>query len=350
MGDRDFFMTVLPLKRVVRYFDATPPDLPPELRSQRILNEKRVPEIADYVLDRDSDWVFGSLTASFDSEYEFVPQNGASGKLLLDEDAQFVIVDGQHRLAAIRRAIVSNPTLRDQSIGVMLIPFEDLERNQQVFSDLNRTVQKTSRSLDILYDHTDPLNSVVLTVGNRVPVFKSRVEKSSTSLALRSAKFVTLSSLYDACGQLLGGKPVVSRLTTDSDELEAAEEFSTAYWSKVTDVVEPWRLVRDEMIKPSEARVEYVATHSVAFYALGAVGRQLFGISSSAEWSKRHDLSLLDSLKSVDWAKTNPEWQGIVMLGSSIVTRRQTRDALTRRLLHRIDPQRFEDAALVLGD
>ena len=39
-----------------------------------------------------------------------------------------------------------------------------IERNQQMFSDLNRTVQKTSRSLDILYDHRDPMNRVTLGV------------------------------------------------------------------------------------------------------------------------------------------------------------------------------------------
>ena len=80
----------------------------------------------------------------------------------------------------------------------MLIPFESLDRNQQIFSDLNRTVQKTSRSLDILYDHDDPLNGVVKTVAARVPLFTGRVEKNATSLAVRSRHFITLSSLYDA--------------------------------------------------------------------------------------------------------------------------------------------------------
>ena len=32
-------------------------------------------------------------------------------------------------------------------------------------------------------------------------------------------------------------------------------------------------------------------------------------------------------LAEIDWRKTNPDWQGICMLGSDIITRRQTRTA-----------------------
>ena len=35
----------------------------------------------------------------------------------------------------------------------------------------------------------------------------------------------------------------------------------------------------------------------------------------------------LAHLSEIDWRKTNPEWQGICMLGSDVVTRRQTKDA-----------------------
>ena len=84
-----------------------------------------------------------------------------------------------------------------------------------MFSDLNRTVQKTSRSIDILYDHRDPLNQVTLGVTEAVPILKGKVDKEAVSLAARSrAKFVTLSALYDAHHQLLGNLP--RALTTRS--------------------------------------------------------------------------------------------------------------------------------------
>jgi hypothetical protein len=46
--------------------------------------------------------------------------------------------------------------------------------------------------------------------------------------------------------------------------------------------------------------------------------------------------------------KTNPDWQGIAMLDAAVVTRHQTRTALSRRTCHLVDPDRFEDAPKIL--
>ncbi len=345
MGDRDFYMTVMSLQTAASFFEPTSPSLPPEHRAQRRLQEKRIPVIAQYMVDKEDDWVFGSLTVSFDGDSSY---SDVKKELTIDTENGFVIVDGQHRLAAIRRAIQDDPILRKQQIGVMLIPFESLDRNQQVFSDLNRTVQKTSRSLDILYDHDDPLNGVVKAVAARVPLFTGRVEKNATSLAVRSRHFITLSSLYDACRQLLGGQSAVSGLKSDDDAVTAAEELCVAYWNTLSELIGPWREVRDGDMKPAEARINYIVAHAVAFWALGTAGAQVLGNQSKADWSKWHDFGGLQPLSEIDWSKTNPGWQGIAMLGGAVVTRHQTRAALSKRICYLIDPNRFEDASRVL--
>jgi len=347
MGDRTFYMTVLTLKTVARYFEPTSPILPAEQRAQRALSERRVPDIKAYLTEKDRDWVFGSLTISYEGDVEFDDQKRI---LYLDPSTDFVVVDGQHRLAAIKRAVEEDPLLRDQSIGVMLLAFEELARNQQVFSDLNRTVQKTSRSLDILYDHDDPMTGVVKYVAQQVPLFKNRVEKNQTSLAVRSKYFITLSSLYDACKQLLGGERALDALKDDEAAVNAAQEFCVRYWKKLSDVIEPWAEVRDGDIKPAEARIENVVAHAVAFFGLGSAGAQIFNIRSKDDWAnvKKDQLAVLDALEGVDWRKTNDDWQGIVMLGTAVVTRHQTRQALARRICHLVDPDRFPDVQPVL--
>lgn len=349
MGDRTIYMTVMSLQMVSRFFSPTPADIPAEQRAQRALNERRVPEITQYILDKEDDWVFGSVTVSFDGESSFEPSKNDEqiGDLLLDPDTEFVIVDGQHRIAAIKRAVAEDPTLKSQQIGVMLLPFESLDRNQQVFSDLNRTVQKTSRSLDILYDHDDPLNGIVKSVATRVPLFHDRVEKNATSLAVRSRQFVTLSSLYDACRQLLGGTAAVGALK-DEDKATLAEELCVAYWRTLSDLINPWRMVRDGEMRPSEARIDYIVAHAVAFHALGASGAQVLSITGERDWGKNHNLEALTPLRDIDWRKTNPDWQGVAMLGHAVVTRHQTRQALARRISHLLDPKRFTDAPKVL--
>lgn len=325
MGNRDFYVVMFPLGLVPRYFKFRDwASMPPEQRAQRTLSEKRVPEIARYILEHEDDWVFSSLTASFDAEEEFVPSelDANLGVLRLPITAEFLIADGQHRRAAIERAIQENKLLENQNISVVLFPMEDLERNQQVFSDLNRTVHKTSRSLDILYDHRDPTNQLTIGVADAVPLFQGRVEKDRVSVAQRSAKFVALSALYDANRALIGKL----KEGIDEDERAELEDVAIAFWTAVTENVPQWTQILQGDLRPAELRAEFVNGHGVAFWALGTAGRALLDkYPDDVSWKAR-----LAHLQDIDWRKTNPDWQGICMLGSDIITRRQTREATAR--------------------
>jgi DNA sulfur modification protein DndB len=326
MGAREFFCVMFPLGLVPRYFKFRDwGEMPPEQRAQRKLSDKRVPEIARYILDHEDDWVFSSLTASFDVEPEFIETeiDPNIGILRMPLEANFLINDGQHRKAAIEQALKQNKTLEKQSISVVMFPEEDLETNQQIFSDLNRTVHKTSRSLDILYDHRDPMNRITIDVADAVPIFQGRVEKDRVSVAVRSKKFVALSALYDANVALLGK---FKEEDAGKEAEEALEDRAIAFWSAVTENIPEWKDVLEGEMKPAEVRAEFINAHAVAFWALGAAGKALVEkYPDEAGWKAR-----LEHLAEIDWRKTNPEWQGICMLGSDIITRRQTREATSK--------------------
>src|SRR5262245_49597272 len=80
---RDYYVAMCPLKLIPRLFLFDEDELPPELRAQRALNRTRVPEIAHYVLENPSEYVFSSITASIDGDVTFHPvsQDGAADSL-----------------------------------------------------------------------------------------------------------------------------------------------------------------------------------------------------------------------------------------------------------------------------
>lgn len=322
-GARDFYVAMFPLKVIPRLFTFRDwAELPPEVRAQRTLSTKRVPEITRYILEHEDDWVFSSLTASFKADEEFLPSDldPNLGVLQVPLDAEFLINDGQHRRAAIEEALRENRELGDQTISVVLFPEEHIERSQQMFSDLNRTVQKTSRSLDILYDHRDPMNRITQEVATMVDLFKGRVEKERVSLSARSPRFITLSALYDSNEQLLGK---MKESEADEELEEENRDLAVEFWNEVAENIPEWKMVRDGNLKPPEARAEFVHSHAVAFWALAAAGRDLIAeYPDEVNWKSR-----LAHLTEIDWRKANPEWQGICMLGNDIITRRQTRQA-----------------------
>src|SRR4051812_41345965 len=209
MGNNEYYTANFPMGMVVKLF-AYDPDkmsgLAPEERHQRALKKARIPEIAEYVLSND-DYLFSSITVSVDADnLTFQPSNidGNVGLLTLPMEAEWIVNDGQHRVAGIAEAMTQDSRLKTDSISVVILRDGGLQRSQQIFSDLNRTVQKTSKSLDILFDHRSPINRVTNACIQRVPLFKGRTDKERVSLSARSSDFTTLSALQAANAQLLG--------------------------------------------------------------------------------------------------------------------------------------------------
>ena len=79
---------------------------------------------------------------------------------------------------------------------MLLFNYENKDRVQQMFSDLNRFVVKTSKSLDILYDKRDKISAVTIAFLDQAPLFAKLTEKDDASLKSRSPGLLTLAALY----------------------------------------------------------------------------------------------------------------------------------------------------------
>jgi DNA sulfur modification protein DndB len=236
------------------------------------------------------------------------------------ENLELIINDGQHRCAGIAAAIKENPALGMDKISVLLFPMENLERLQQMFTDLNRYAHKTSKSLDVLYDHRDNLSALTMDVSEAVDVFRGLVDKEKITIPLRSDKLFTLSTLYDANEELVADK-VDKRETKD---YEAKLGLAVQYWTVLSTVITDWRKVKDEDIKAPALRQEKINTHAVVMRALGGAGRALID-EYPKDWEKR-----LAPLREVDWRKSvgpkvNPLWDNVCITAGSVVSNRQAR-------------------------
>jgi DNA sulfur modification protein DndB len=288
----------------------------PEDREQRILNEKRVPDLKNYILDNDDDYLFSAITASYKTPPIFVPKNGEGtdsniGILKLKLGDELIINDGQHRCAGIAAALKENPNIGDHTIAVLLFNYENKERVQQMFSDLNRFVVKTSKSLDILYDKRDKISAATIAFLDHVPLFAKLTEKDDASLKSKSPKLFTLAALYDANRELLKGRE-------DGDVIENAKLLET-YWGEVSKHMPDWNSVFTEHKLAVELRAEKIASHSTVLRALGGLGAELMKDES---WPAR-----LGGLDDIDWSKSNKDWENVCIIANSVISNRQARAA-----------------------
>ena len=347
MGATEYYTATLPFGAVTKLFTFDPDkmmELTPEERSQRELKRKRVPEIASYIMDHE-DYIFSAITVSVDSPVFFTPAaEGANvGTLVLPLEAKYVINDGQHRVAGIEEALKQDPELANDTISVVVLPDGGLERSQQIFSDLNRTVHKTSKSLDILYDHRLPINGITMDCLEEVPLFEDRVDKERVSLSVRSAKFATLSGLQQANVQLLGDLPE----KLPQAEVDDMRAIAVDYWTRLTDLVVPWKSILEGDTKAPEARQLYVSSYALSLWALGSAGAAARAAHNGAvgPWT-----DVLDGLRHIDWKKSNPDWQGICMIGSEVVTRVPTRRATANYIKWKLGLEAERPAPVITED
>lgn len=337
IGKRPYYATTMALSEIPRFFKFNDwEQADPALRAQRVLNSDRVPAITKYMLDNEDGYLFSSITASFNCPVVYTPSptDDRIGTIEMAlENMEFIINDGQHRAAAIAAAIKENPNIGRERISVLLFETEGLDRLQQMFSDLNRFAHKTSRSMDILYDHRDNLSALTMEVSEEVPAFIGMVDKEKTSVPLRSPKIMTLSALYDGNGELLDGTVVASPGTT-----EFAKQVATAseYWKQVSKVIPDWQRVKDGVLPAQALRQEKINTHGVVLRALGGVGGTLLEYHSD-DWRER-----LEMLRDVDWRKSvgsrvNPLWDNVCIVAGSVVSNRQARKATQAVLKHQLD-------------
>ena len=98
-ANSEYFVCMIPLGVLSKIFIEGSSDVLPEFRAQRKLNEQRIPEIRDYIINNRDSYVFSALAASVDGEVTFFPtkESGNIGELEIDMNAAFLINDGQHR-------------------------------------------------------------------------------------------------------------------------------------------------------------------------------------------------------------------------------------------------------------
>jgi DNA sulfur modification protein DndB len=203
------------------------------------------------------------------------------------------------------------PALKSDSLSVLLFPWENTDRGQQMFSDLNRNVQKTSKSLDILYDKRDDLAAATLSLVEQVPLFTELTEKEDASLKTKSTKLFTLAALYDANAELLKGH--------DKKNIVANTDLLVDFWNELSKHMPDWIKVLSGQKLALELRQERISTHSTILRALGGMGADLMNLP---DW-KNH----LDPLDEIDWSKKNKEWENVCISANSVISNRQARAA-----------------------
>ena len=317
---REYYISMVPLKLLSRLFPAEEEIVLPEHRAQRRINEARIPEIKQYILDNRDTYVFSALSASIDGEYKFTPYMDTDvGLFEVDMESVFLINDGQHRKAAIEAAMKEDPTLEKETISIVFFGDEGLARSQQMFTDLNKHAVKTSNSLATLYDSRDEIAVATKQIIDAIPFFKRYTDKERDILGKNSSSLFTLNMIYKANQKIMHNDKC--------SDVDAS--FLMEYWRLVSDNIIEWQEVLNKTLTKKALRENYIVTLAITINAFGKLGRFFY---DNSEYVMSEYLS---KLKQIDWLRSNDIWVGRTIRENGKVLNSEEAIALTYAVIKR---------------
>lgn len=257
-------------------------------RYQRDASWKRGAEIAKYVLNNRDSYTLPPIVLCCDS----ASYSDRDGAVTIRPGGKVLLVDGQHRRAAIEMALEQDRTLEIEEVGIVVYPYDSVDRARQLFSDLN-SGKPIPRSVKVFMDRR--IASPAVNAMDQKP-FAGWVEPVKTGLSTRSPYLWTLSALE-----------------------QCASIDDTKWWSDALDALPGYKAVLSGKLSPAQARQRYVWAHGVGLRAVGEC---------------RALLPSPDLLSAVSWERKDPRWEGVAsqkgkMLASNV---RQVADEIMSQI------------------
>lgn len=290
---KDYYITMIPLKYLVKILPEPGEYLPPEYRAQRRINEQRIPGMKNYIIDNRDSYIFSSLTASIDGEFHFEKLDIDNiGNLHISMEAKILINDGQHRRAAIAQALIEDESLGDETISVVLYEDRGLKQSQQMFSDLNMNAQKSSNSINTCYETRNELAVTTKNIVSEIPFLSKYTDFERDNLGKNSSKLFTLYTIYRVNKKIIGKEDIVVE----------DEEFLKYFWKAVVVNIPEWIDLERKEITKKDLREYYVTTLGVTLLSFSRIGSWLYN-------NNRNEIKkYIKQFQKIDWQRSNPLW------------------------------------------
>ena len=314
MGSRTYWVTVWPwgfVRTMIEYAQDLPDygGLPPAEKIQREVNHSRVQKrIVPYILNND-DRFFGALIVEGrGTKPEFQPIEGFSGygTLRMSGDYMLFALDGQHRLAAIKEACLSDADLASELQTVILVWHESTMKTRKLFTHVNKYANPTTTAQNILLDDEDLYAEITRRLEREIPIFREQVNWKGNSLSARTTNVTTAPVLTLSATMWLDEHNISSTLV-DMPEARVDDYYNEVreIWEKIIPALKPLQEVLTGAADMRQLRDRYII-HT-------PVGQQ--SMIHAVQMARQREIPIDDiaaRLGAIDWSKSSPLWNRII--------------------------------------
>lgn len=373
LGNTDFFEATMNARDLVH--SIRPPlemddwaNFGIEERMQREPEKKRImAQLAPYIA-KNKDRFFGSIIVLIyegDVSFEALSQlteklpnaykkNASRIGFLTIDGGTLIVLDGQHRLLALRMVLLGEVTgeyakdVVNDDICVVFIRHEEFVKTRRIFNTVNRYAKPTSRSDNILTSEDDGYAIVARRLlRDDQPLHARHTGKStedivdwkSNSLAARSVKLTTISTVYEASKSILeyfGISKLNLQDRPSDDELDEYLEKCSSVWKILLTKINAYADALKKVSDIPAMRADNALT--ALLFKPAAQNALVDGVLRAATFAKQKmdlDQIITRVNKITDWSMMADQWRDIIVkAGGTIDTKSDARERLARLLAY----------------
>jgi DNA sulfur modification protein DndB len=327
---RRFISTSLPIRMLLTMArrDSAHKKEDPSAHRNRPLNTGHVRDIVAYLSNEPKYLVPPIMLNAAQPLQTYVYGRSAATRpcvFVLPPEEYLYVTDGQHRLEALRQAIVQRPELEHDAVGVTIIEEADIDKVHQDFYDAAQ-VMSLAKALLVEYDGRAPVNWVTREVTNSARIFKGRVERIG-NVGKNSLMLFTTNQVKQGVFQLVVGdwslygdamRKQAEQAVGPARELWRARLVS--FFDEFTHVNDQWREVADRTLESGLAtdipgmREKYLHFTGGGLLVLCGAGHSILGMDAKADGAlAEQQKELVHQLASLDWSRRGSLWQGYLV-------------------------------------
>jgi len=327
-------------------------DLSIEERYQRDINNARVKkQIAPYIAN-DPDRFFGSIIVAATNlghdQFEPLPEMATTelprvyrakssgiGFLTFDGNETMFPLDGQHRLRAIKFALlgkdergndidlIERPAreLADENITVIVVPFEP-EKARKIFTKVNKYAKKTSPGENLVTEDDDVIAVLSRETSNQIG--GRLVKYVSSTLTARDIHFTTLNNLAECNARILEfhlPDPLDRKKLPEPALINRCKQILKKEWGALLSQVDLFRNMLQDKSKEGddkrrEIRRDYLLGKPIPQKCLITAYLSLTLPKSGVPISSKQ---AIDNLNKIPWEHDDERWDGLLVRGTKLL-------------------------------
>ncbi|MER9632691.1 DNA sulfur modification protein DndB [Mesorhizobium sp. M0228] len=321
-----------------------------EERMQRELDDKRVREQIVPYLTRNEDRFFGSLIVLiYKGEVIFetiadlkvnVPgaykANAHRIGFVTIDGGSLIVLDGQHRLAALKSVyepkqdgVVFGPYVKeiaDDEVCVIFLQHENSVKTRRIFNTVNRYAKQTSRGDNIITSEDDGYAIVTRRLlrddeplGNRDVNGKpfEVVNWKSNTLTTRSKQLTTISAVYETAQLILTNSFYQAQTRPDDTRLDEGTERVGQVWKEILSGLKPYQ---DALLNPENipAMRDENASSALLFKPAAQIAL-VRGLLMACHDDRMTLAEAVSRANKIDWRMHAPLWEGVLIKASGAI-------------------------------